>query len=102
MINETEKEKHFDIISNFKDKNEKLAWIRKRKKIEALVDKLEPIEMTMLKYVNQKNAIMDEINSIRKEMVKDCIHPHDNLIHYENFILCKFCNSKLSIPKTPS
>lgn len=91
--------KDFSTIANFRDKNEKASWIRKKKNLEALVAELEPIEMQLLKLNTQKSDIMDEVNKIRRTMVVDCIHPQDYLVHYEKYIKCRFCECNISIPR---
>ena len=42
--------------------------------------------------------IMDEINALRSEMVKECVHPIDDLVYKETHIECKFCNGKIGVP----
>ena len=87
-------------VANFRDKNEKLAWMRKKKKIETIVESdIGPIEAELLKLTTQKQVYMDEVAAIRKEMVRECIHPSDYLIHYGIYIKCRFCEAKISIPK---
>ncbi len=94
----TEK-RDFAAVSNFRDKNEKASWIRKKKNLESLVSDITPIEDSILRLTTEKNKIMDEINEIRKTMVVDCIHPQDYLVHYGTYIKCRFCETKVSIPK---
>lgn len=89
----------FAAIANFRDKNEKASWLRKKKKLEALVESLEPIESELLRLNQQKMGITDEIQAIRKTMVTDCIHPQDYLVHYEKYVKCRFCESNISIPR---
>lgn len=86
-------------IANFRDKNEKASWLRKKKNLESLVEKLEPIENNLIALNNKKQEILDEVNEIRKTMLADCIHPQDYLVHYDKYVLCKFCNYKISIPR---
>lgn len=87
-----------DDISNTPPKNEKNIWLRKRKKIEEFVEQVEPIEEKIRELILQKQPIYDEIAKLRNIMVKDCIHPFDLLEYKINHVLCKFCNSKISLP----
>ena len=91
--------KDFSAVANFRDKNEKASWLRKKKNLEAFVDQLAPIEAQLLALTAQKTDIMDEINDVRKTMIIDCIHPQDYLVHYETYIKCRFCESNISIPR---
>lgn len=99
MIDTKKIKKDFEAIWNFRDKNEKASWVRKKKNLETLVAKLEPIEEQLRKLNADKSLILDEINDIRKTMVIDCIHPKDYLVHYDTYVKCRFCEYKISIPR---
>lgn len=87
-------------IANFRNKNERLSWERKRAKLEKFINALEPIEEKILKIIDEeKTPLLDEIDGVRKEMLKDCIHPKDMLVHQGHYIECKFCNSRLLLKK---
>lgn len=92
--------KDFAAIANFRDKNEKASWMRKKKNIEALVSELEPIEETIRELNKRRSEILDEINKVRLSMDADCIHPQDYLVHYERYVKCRFCETNISIPRT--
>lgn len=96
-ISKEQFEEDLKIISKKSDKNEKLAWVRKRKKMEELLTKLAPIEDAILKLIADKQPIVDDITELRKIMQKDCIHPEDMLVHHGKYIDCKFCNTKITI-----
>lgn len=97
---DTEKqERDLKVVSNIKDKNEKLSWSRRQKKIEEMVVEMQPIEDQILALSAQRQVILDKIQVLRKQMVKECIHPRNSLVHKNTFIECKFCNAKLSIPR---
>lgn len=85
------------VIANNSDKNEKLAWMRKAKKMKELISKLEPFEAEMLELLQRKQPLLDEIEDLRKVMAKECIHPEDYLIHHGKHVSCKFCNAKIMI-----
>jgi hypothetical protein len=86
-------------VANIKDKNEKLSWTRRQKKIEEMVIEMQPIEDQILVLTTQRQEVLDKIQVLRKQMVKECIHPKNSLVHKETYIECKFCNAKLSIPR---
>lgn len=98
-LKEKTQKKDFTIVANFRDKNEKASWLRKKKNLEALVVNLEPTELEILRLEKTKMHIIDEIDEIRKSMLVDCIHPQDYLVHYGTYIRCRFCESKISIPR---
>jgi small-conductance mechanosensitive channel len=98
MLTEIQK-KQLEAVSNHRNKNEKLSFNRKIKKLEELVEAVKPLEEEILKLFLQKQPLMDEISELRNEMVKECIHPLNYLIHKGDHILCKFCDAKISLPK---
>lgn len=97
MISKKQLQQDFEVIKKRIDKNEKLAWIRKRNRIEELVEKLQPIEDKVLELMAQKEPILDEINDMRLVMLKDCMHLEDYLLHHGSYIECKFCGTKIAI-----
>ena len=79
-------------------KAEKASWKRKQKNIDKLVAELEPLEDSIMEIMTAKNEILDKITVIRKQMVQECIHPHDQLVvQGDGSILCKFCDKTLGI-----
>lgn len=100
MTEEEKIKKELDTVANYSDKNEKLSWKRKMKKLSDLVDDLRPYEEEILKLVLKKQPIMDKIDQLRDVMVKECIHPIDYLSHRGDHILCKFCNSRIKVVDT--
>lgn len=87
-------------VGKQKTKNEKLAWQRKLKKMEGLIAELEPLQEAILAIMDKKQPILDDITLLRNEMIKECVHPRDYLIHKGSHIECKFCSARLSIPST--
>lgn len=98
-IDAKKQKKDFVTISNFRDKNEKASWLRKKANLESIVDKLEPIEDEIRKLQQIKMDMIDELQEIRKTMIVDCIHPQDYLVHYGKFVKCRFCETNISIPR---
>ena len=50
--------------------------------------------------IKEKEPLLDEIAILRNEMVKECIHPKDHLVHMNTYLVCRFCERRLSIPRT--
>jgi hypothetical protein len=85
-------------IVNHRDKNERLSWKRKKDKMEALVAELEPVEDEILRLLEEKKyPIMNKIDALRSEMIKECVHPKDVLVHYGTHVECKFCNARIGV-----
>jgi hypothetical protein len=60
---------------------------------------MRPLEEKIMALQAEHQSHLDKIQILRKQMVKECIHPRNSLVHKNTFIECKFCNAKLSIPK---
>lgn len=88
-------------ISNFRDKNEKASWIRKKKTIEKIVEDIKPIEEQILILSDKKIKMIEEIQEIRKTMISECIHPSDYIVKLSEGdntkFKCKFCNNIIKI-----
>lgn len=79
------------------NKNDKLAWARKKTKMDELIEQLKPFEEKMLALIQERQPIMDNIAELRRLMINDCVHPPEFLVHKETFVHCKFCDAKLVI-----
>lgn len=99
MIDKKKEKKDFAAIANFRDKNEKASWLRKKSNLESIVEQIEPIEEQIRALQKAKMDLIDEVQEIRKSMVADCIHPQDYLVHYGKYVKCRFCESNISIPR---
>lgn len=99
VVSDERRDKDLKTVSNIKDKNEKLSWNRRQKKIESMVEEMRPLEEKIMALQAEHQIHLDKIQILRKQMVKECIHPRNSLVHKNTFIECKFCNAKLSIPK---
>lgn len=95
MVDEKKQKKQLSAVSNFRNKNEKASWMRKKRNLETLVEELSPLEVEFRSVAQLKEEIIDKINEIRDEMVVECIHPLDYLVHHGTFITCRFCETKL-------
>lgn len=86
-----------ETISSVATRNEKVSWNRKMDSLQDLLDQIRPIEDKIIDLLASKQPIMDEMQEIRKEMVKDCVHPYTHLIHKDDHVVCKFCNKKFVV-----
>ena len=96
-LDEEQAKRELDNVAKFSDKNQRLAWRRKRLKMDDLLEKIRPYEEQILEVILKKQEIMDDIEKVRQTMVKECVHPADYLVHKGNHILCKFCKNKIVI-----
>lgn len=99
MLTTEQIETDFKFVSKQFDKNDKLAWNRKKVKLDLLIEQLKPFEDRMLEIIKERQPIMDKIVELRNVMVHECVHPIDSLVHKDAFIHCKFCDAKLTINK---
>ena len=97
MLDEEQANKDLDDISKFADKNQRLSWRRKKKRIEDLISKLAPLNEETLQIILKKQPILDDIEDVRQKMVHECVHPKDYLVHRGTHVLCKFCKNKINI-----
>lgn len=110
-VSKEQLEQDFLVILKNSDKNSRLAWARKQKKMADVIKKVQPIEDKLLELLAEKKVIedkileslevkkplMDEVDKLRQIMIKDCPHLEEFLIHHGKHIECKFCNTNISI-----
>lgn len=89
-------------ISNAANRSEKTSWNRKMDNMVKLLAALRPIEDQIIELQAKKIPLFDEIQLLRIQMVKECIHPFEYLIVKDTHVSCKFCEKNLSIPKLSS
>lgn len=98
--NESEEESRIrkakERVANSANRSEKTAWDRKMDNMVKLLGKLDPIEQQISDLMALKIPIMDDIQILRMDMVKSCTHPITHLTFHDNYIKCKFCNSKFN------
>lgn len=80
-------------------KNERQAWDRKMNNIVKWLAELRPIEEEIEDLMAKKVPIFDKIQNLREEMVAECIHPLNHLIHMGDHVKCKFCETRISRPQ---
>lgn len=91
--------KHIQAVSSHHGKNAKLAWNRKIKKMSSLIDEVNVLQEKILELTREQQPTLDEIALLRAEMIKECVHPKDHLVHLNTYLMCKFCERKISIPR---
>lgn len=84
--------RRLETIADNATRGEKVSWDRKMDNMVSLLAKLKPIEEEILDLMARKTPIIDEIADLRREMVKDCVHPFTHLTPKEDgSVQCKFC-----------
>ena len=89
----------FKQVADASTRNEKVSGNRKLKRMERLLEKLNPIETQILELYAQKMDIIDEVQILRTVMVEECIHPKEYLVQKDDHIVCKFCNKRIGLPR---
>jgi hypothetical protein len=84
-------------IADAATRGEKVSWDRKMDNMVTLLASLKPIEDKILDLMATKMPIMDEVDALRKTMVKDCVHPQTHLVVHGQSVFCKFCNKTFSV-----
>ena len=84
-------------IADSATRSEKVAWDRKMDNMVSLIAKLRPIEDQMLELMAQKQPILDSIANLRREMVRDCVHPYTHLVDKGTHQECKFCGKTFRV-----
>lgn len=98
-IEQAEVRRILETIADTATRSEKVSWDRKMDNMVRLLARLRPIEEQLLDLMAQKGPLLDEVQGLRKDMVKDCVHPYTHLTYNENdgTIVCKFCERKFAI-----
>lgn len=101
--NETDEQRRqrlvFESVANHANRSEKTSWNRKMDNMIKLIAKLRPIEEKILDIIKEeKNPIMDDINEVRKAMIKECVHPYEYLVEEDDGATkCRFCEKRIGI-----
>lgn len=79
-------------VSNHATRSEKVSWNRLMDNMISLLAKLRPIEEKIIKLQAEKQPIFDDVQSVRQRMVRDCVHPYEQLVlKVDGTVECKFC-----------
>lgn len=88
----------FEKIANHSNRSEKTAWKRKLTNMEKLIEQLRPVEEKILDIMRiEKQPLLDKVQVLRLEMVKECIHPFEHLVQKDGHVECKFCNRRIVV-----
>lgn len=95
---QAELRRRLEAIADNATRSEKVSWDRKMDNMVTLIAKLRPIEDAILDLMSQKTPIIDDITALRREMVKDCVHPYTHLtMRDDDIVECKFCNKRFTM-----
>lgn len=94
-----------EIIADNATRSEKVSWDRKMDNMVKLLAKLKPIEEQIMDLMAAKAPIIDEVQALRHEMVRECVHPFTHLTvttevvdgKSNETVACKFCDRKFGI-----
>ena len=90
------KRRQFSVVANYRNKNEKASFIRKKKHLEKLVEQLQPISDDIITLQTEHNRVLQEIYTLRNNMLPDCYHPQKSVINGT----CKFCSHEVTFANT--
>lgn len=85
-------------IANNANRSEKTSWNRKMDNMVRLLAEIKPIEDQIIGLHEKKIPIFDEIQTLRKEMLRDCVHPYEYVLVEKDHAKCKFCEKLISLP----
>ena len=89
----------FEMVANHADRSEKTTWKLKLANMEKLIEQLRPVEEKILEIMNtEKQPLLDKVQTLRQQMVKECIHPFEHLVQKDGQVECKFCNRRIRVP----
>ena len=95
---QTRARRTLESIADNATRSEKVSWDRKMDNMVTLLSKLKPIEEGILDLMAQKQPIIDDIAALRREMVKDCVHPFTHLVFQQDgTVQCKFCMKNFQV-----
>lgn len=86
-----------ETISNNATRNEKVSFDRKMDNMVSLLALLTPLDEQISDLMTQKLPIVDKIQTLRQDMVKDCVHPYTHLVFHDDHVVCKFCDRRFNV-----
>lgn len=85
-------------IADNATRSEKVSWDRKMDNMVSLLATLKPVEEAILDLMAKKQPIIDDITALRREMVKECVHPFTHLVFQaDGTVQCKFCMKNFQV-----
>lgn len=89
---QTRTRRMLEAVADSATRGEKVSWDRKMDNMVSILAKLKPIEDGIIDLIAQKMPIIDEVAALRREMVRDCVHPYTHLqVKEDGSVQCKFC-----------
>lgn len=85
-------------IADHASQSERNAWNRKRRQVEAIVERLDVQEQQLLDMRARMQPSYDTIAELRQSMINECIHPIDLIVEHDGLFVCKFCDRKFATP----
>lgn len=85
------------IIAQQSTQLDKTSWNRKYENLQKLIAQVNDFADQIMVIENQKLPYVDEINTLRAQMVQECIHPVEFLIEKDDIVECKFCNKRIKV-----
>jgi hypothetical protein len=76
---------------------DKTSWLRKLDNLQTLVKQVNSLADQISEIEEKKIPIIDQIAELRQQMVQECIHPVDQLIEYDTYTVCKFCEKRINL-----
>ena len=87
-----------ETVADSATRGEKVSWDRKMDNMVGLLATLKPIEDKIIDLMAQKMPIIDDIVALRRDMVKECVHPYTHLqTKADGSIQCKFCEKSFQV-----
>ena len=71
-VEQAEVRRILETIADNATRGEKVSWDRKMDNMVRLLAKLRPIEDKIVDLLAEKAPLLDEVQALRKEMVKEC------------------------------
>jgi hypothetical protein len=96
---QADERRELELVANTSNRSEKTSWNRKMNNMVSLLAELRPLEDQIMELALAKQEIFDRIQVLRNVMVRECVHPFEQLVHKNNHAECKFCLKKVSIPR---
>lgn len=95
---DAERRRLLESVADNASRGEKVSWDRKMDNMVSLMAKLKPIEDQIMDLMGQKLPIIDEISALRKDMVRECVHPYTHLTDLgDGSVRCKFCERTVKV-----
>lgn len=93
---EMQRRRMLEAVADNASRGEKVSWDRKMDNMVALIARLKPIEDQIIDLMGTKQPIIDSISELRRDMVRECVHPFTMLTDIdEKTARCKFCERTL-------